>query len=751
LAYDNRMRRLITGDVAVLLFSLLVVAGCQGSIGGGASGVGGGGGIRAQNGAGGGPATGLGGGSATGAGGGSATGAGGGSATGTGGGTATGTGGAGGGGVSSVVVGVQPLTASLAPGGTQQFTTTVTGASNTAVTWSASGGTITTAGVFTAPQSGGSYIVRATSAADSRSSGSALVTVSGGTAVVEPFHDATHPFVQIMTPVPNVTYFAPATIRIWAHAPDQGSDSVSGFSPAVDFYLGTTMVGSASGNASMEDYYQVDATGVAAGSYEVFARSRLGSGTVESVHIPITVIDVPPHAGPSMSLTSDMVLSGSTNFELIGTPTARALLTSSNGSKIRSAAGWTGHFIIRNADIIGLGGMDIPGIQVTVAGSNALEISGSVFDRCGPPSLTANDQVPVTFSGNTLQPNILTPVNSQADYQGSHPSLVIAGNSSAAKLFQGNNVGVSFVRFDGSSHWLIGGDHDADGNILIGVRAGIELDSTTDITMRGNFAYHKYPFGWSQGHVIDFENSSSKALLEHNVLRGSSWIIQGANGEIRYNLLMDNNEAFIRLNPAGTSIHHNVLVNIDFQRLYSPNGGITLSAGSFYNNTVDVGGTKLGWFNWAFVPASSSQLTSLRNNVFTGFAHQMPASLIEAGTVGAADYNAFYNPDTTATLTHYADSGMGAHDVGGGANTDPKFAQARVVPFPIGDGDIWTRKVTVSQILSLYRGIYTPGAGSPLIDAGSPSDDTGGARNTDIGAIGAGNAHPADLFGKFGP
>jgi len=94
---------------------------------------------------------------------------------------------------------------------------------------------------------------------------------------------------------------------------------------------------------------------------------------------------------------------------------------------------------------------------------------------------------------------------------------------------------------------------------------------------------------------------------------------------------------------------------------------------------------------------------------------------------------------------------MGAHDINGGADTDPKFAQARVVPFPIGDGDIWTRKVTVSQILSLYRGIYTPAVGSPLIDAGSPSDDTGGARNTDIGAVGAGNVHPADLFGKFGP
>ena len=69
----------------------------------------------------------------------------------------------------------------------------------------------------------------------------------------------------------------------------------------------------------------------------------------------------------------------------------------------------------------------------------------------------------------------------------------------------------------------------------------------------------------------------------------------------------------------------------------------------------------------------------------------------------------------------------------------------------MSDGDVWRRRVTVSQILSIYRAMYTPAAGSPLIDAGDPSDDTGGVRNTDIGAVGAGNAHPDDLFGHFGP
>ena len=149
------------------------------------------------------------------------------------------------------------------------------------------------------------YTIRATSVADTSVSATAIVNVTGGAAVLEPFYDAQHPYVQVMTPMPYATYFAPGTIRIWAHAPDTGNDSVNGYSPQVDFYLGTTMVGSVHiGTNDPIDYYEVDVTGIAAGSYEVFVRSRLASGTVESIHVPITVVDLPPHTGPSEPLHS---------------------------------------------------------------------------------------------------------------------------------------------------------------------------------------------------------------------------------------------------------------------------------------------------------------------------------------------------------------------------------------------------------------------------------------------------------------
>ncbi len=75
-------------------------------------------------------------------------------------------------------VSISPSSASLTAGGTQQFTATVAGTTNTGVTWSASAGTITTSGLYTAPNTAGTYTVTATSAADPTKSASASVSVA---------------------------------------------------------------------------------------------------------------------------------------------------------------------------------------------------------------------------------------------------------------------------------------------------------------------------------------------------------------------------------------------------------------------------------------------------------------------------------------------------------------------------------------------------------------------------------------------
>jgi hypothetical protein len=113
-----------------------------------------------------------------------------------------------------VVVAVTPATVSVTTGATQQFAASVTGTSNTAVTWTASGtgcsgttcGTISSTGLYTAPAavpSPANVTVTATSVSDPSKSASASVTI---------------------LPPPGATYYlAPASAG--------GNDSKNGLSP----------------------------------------------------------------------------------------------------------------------------------------------------------------------------------------------------------------------------------------------------------------------------------------------------------------------------------------------------------------------------------------------------------------------------------------------------------------------------------------------------------------------------------------
>ena len=76
-------------------------------------------------------------------------------------------------------IAVSPSSATVNSQGVQQFTATVTGTSSTAVTWSATAGTISSSGKFTAPQvsSTTSVTITATSAADSNLHATAAVSV----------------------------------------------------------------------------------------------------------------------------------------------------------------------------------------------------------------------------------------------------------------------------------------------------------------------------------------------------------------------------------------------------------------------------------------------------------------------------------------------------------------------------------------------------------------------------------------------
>ncbi len=77
-----------------------------------------------------------------------------------------------------VNVSINPTTATVLTGAIAQFTASVTGSTNTSVNWTATGGgTVTDTGLFTAPATPGTSIVKATSVADPTKSAEAIVTV----------------------------------------------------------------------------------------------------------------------------------------------------------------------------------------------------------------------------------------------------------------------------------------------------------------------------------------------------------------------------------------------------------------------------------------------------------------------------------------------------------------------------------------------------------------------------------------------
>ena len=84
----------------------------------------------------------------------------------------------------AISVSIDPPALALDAGATQRFSATVTGTSDSSVTWSATGGSIDSTGLYTAPQTAGSFQVVASSHADPSRTAAAAVTIVAQTGAV---------------------------------------------------------------------------------------------------------------------------------------------------------------------------------------------------------------------------------------------------------------------------------------------------------------------------------------------------------------------------------------------------------------------------------------------------------------------------------------------------------------------------------------------------------------------------------------
>ncbi len=213
----------------------------------------------------------------------------------------------------AVTVTVSPATATVNAGLAVQFTAAVANTSNTAVTWTVSGGgTISTGGLYTAPATppAGTVTVTATSQADTSASGSATVTVK---------------------PAITVTV-SPATASVNAGLTQQFTAAVANTTNANVTWA--VVGGSANGTISASGLYTAPAT-PPSGAVTVTATSQAdpsasGSATV-TVQPAITVTVSPATVAVNAGLTQQFTaaVADTTNTAVTWTVTGGGTITSS--------------------------------------------------------------------------------------------------------------------------------------------------------------------------------------------------------------------------------------------------------------------------------------------------------------------------------------------------------------------------------------------------------------------------------------
>lgn len=201
--------------------------------------------------------------------------------------------------VPEVTVSVSPSTVTLAQGTKQTFVATVTGAASTGVTWTASGGTITSGGVYTAPSTAGVYTVTAKSTTNTARTATATVTVpmkiSVSPATASLNQGATQTFTATVTGSTNKTVN-------WSVSPGGGSITSAGV------YSATGAPGT----------YTVTATTVATP-----AASATASVTIKGV--VVTVSPAAPMVAINGTQAFTATVTGTTNTAVTWTSTAGSI------------------------------------------------------------------------------------------------------------------------------------------------------------------------------------------------------------------------------------------------------------------------------------------------------------------------------------------------------------------------------------------------------------------------------------------
>ena len=558
-------------------------------------------------------------------------------------------------------------------------------------------------------------------------------------------------YTAMISPTSGQHFLAPGMVRVFAAGYDPTVDTnfprdgKGGNASRMEFLVDNQVVQTMDGADAEYWVFRATLTNLPPGThvlrtrafYTEFSPTRI----LDSDPVTFTVDPAPSYALVT-NLTHDIALSGSQAFQLAGTPSARVRING-NGFHIRTSGTWTGQFTLQYADVSGLSLLDdsTPGIDVTT--TKAFTMENCIFDGCGTVALTFNGTNTASVRSNEFRSNMTMPLSQYpddfGDPQSSFPAIRVAGSSTGQKVFCANNMGAGWLRLTGVNNWTIGGDTDAQENVFIGPRVGIMLESGANhITVRRNYSHHVYYGGWSQGNNFELGDENDHVVVEHNIVRDSSWAVRGLACEFRYNLVMGAGHEWMWITADNAYVHHNIFAggSADVTGVWMIYGPKNVR---FWNNTVDGFGETAGP---SVLLVDTDATADVQSCVF--LRNDAPSAVEVDGTLTAAGNNAFYNPQA-AGIKNYSNNLHPATDIGAlNAQVNPGLTNA-VTSVGIDDAAMWQRTTSVRQVLQSYRARYTPNVGSPLIDAGH------GGNGNDIGAVGAGLSNTNDQFGVLSP
>jgi hypothetical protein len=355
------------------------------------------------------------------------------------------------------VISISPAKTNLVGGGTAQFAALITGATADTITWSASSGSINSAGSYTAPSTAGVYTVKAACTSNPSVSASASVSVTGSADVTPPVISGVNAS-NITTTGVTLSWNTdePSDTQV-EYGTSVGYGSLSTQSPALVTSHGVAFGGLTS---AMQYHYRVrskDAAGNQAVSGDFTLTTQSTADTTPPVISGVSASNV---TSGSASISWSTNEASDTQVEY-GTTSAYGGTTSLNGSMATShaasisglSAGTPYHYRVKSKDAAG--NLAVSG-DFTFTTLNALDTTAPVISGVSASSITASSAT-ITWSTNEAS-------DTQADY-----GMTTAYGSSSglnASMITSHSVFVSGLSANATCHYRVK-SKDAAGNLAI--------------------------------------------------------------------------------------------------------------------------------------------------------------------------------------------------------------------------------------------------------------------------------------------